>query len=644
MVRCIDEDVILRIIRDKNLLGKKQITSLKAIIEEAIIDNEIMIDILYENKILPLISNISYIKIYNYSYIQAYVVHGYFIYEDGQGNKITAINDLKILFSHDNFFKSIMLIKKYYFYKLLEKNFSHLTSIKAKYALEFKAGSIIAKNINYANKVIIFFAMFIATLIYLPTLFHIVNNISYCLQNILKSLLFVRAASMSFPRKRESSQTYKKQVFYRFILSRICNFCTKIKVILLDSHFRGNDIEECRNDVRPYIYDEASTIQNHKASSQIAQNEKKALPIYTILVPLYKELSKLRSIIKNISLINYPKDKLDVKIIIKDDDYLMIKELALYNLPSYFHVIFVPKSLPRTKPKALNYALEYSRGEYLVVYDAEDKPETDQLLKALAMFRNLPSEYVCLQAKLNFYNKNENVLTKLFNIEYSLWFEYILKGLSLLKLPTPLGGTSNHFKTDILNKLGGWDAYNVTEDAELGIRIYSQNYKVAILDSYTLEEAPNSLGNWLNQRSRWIKGFLQTFFVFKARKDKYRKFTLLQVITIYIFIGLSTYNFWSLPFIIFSIAINKNSIINYLWLINSIFSLLYLYSTALYILKNSLKSGKVKFQDIVALVLWGSYFILHTIASYKAVFEIIFCPFKWSKTKHGTSLEDFEQE
>ncbi|GAA5252295.1 glycosyltransferase family 2 protein [Candidatus Rickettsia kedanie] len=126
---------------------------------------------------------------------------------------------------------------------------------------------------------------------------------------------------------------------------------------------------------------------------------------------------------------------------------------------------------------------------------------------------------------------------------------------------------------DILNKLGGWDADNVTEDAELGIRIYSQNYKVAILDSYTLEEAPNSLGNWLNQKSRWIKGLLQTFFVFKAQKDKYRKFTLPQIITIYIFIGLSTYNFWSLPFIIFSIVINKNSIINYLWLVNSIFSL-----------------------------------------------------------------------
>ncbi|WP_231564309.1 glycosyltransferase family protein [Rickettsia rhipicephali] len=133
--------------------------------------------------------------------------------------------------------------------------------------------------------------------------------------------------------------------------------------------------------------------KNHSLESQIFHNEEKALPVYTVLVLLYKELSKLRSIIKNISLINYPKDKLGVKIIIEDDDYLMIKEIVLYNLPSYFHVISVPKSLPRTKPKALNYALEYSRGEYLVVYDAEDKPE--QLLKALAMLKNLPLEYAC---------------------------------------------------------------------------------------------------------------------------------------------------------------------------------------------------------------------------------------------------------
>lgn len=189
----INEDVILQIIRDKNLLNKNPLANLKTIIEEGIIDNELMIDIIHESKILPLINNISYIKIRNYSYAQEYIMHGYFVYEDETGNKITAINDLKLLFNRKNIILSIILIKKYFFYKSLEKNFSHLNTIKAKYALEFKIGPAVAKNINYANKIIIFFIIFITLLIYLPVLFHIANNISYCVQNILKSVLFIKA-------------------------------------------------------------------------------------------------------------------------------------------------------------------------------------------------------------------------------------------------------------------------------------------------------------------------------------------------------------------------------------------------------------------------------------------------------------------
>ncbi|HJD55509.1 MAG TPA: palindromic element RPE5 domain-containing protein [Rickettsia endosymbiont of Pyrocoelia pectoralis] len=749
MAQRIDEKIILRIAKDKNLLSKEQMVSFETIVNEELIDNEIMIDILYESKLLPIINEIIYVKICNYSLMQEYVTCGYFLYKDNDGNQITAINNLRLLFKYQDIYKSIILVRKYYFYKLLEKNFAHLTSIKAKYALEFKIGPIIAKNINYTGKVLVFFIIFIAVFFYMPILFHIANNISYFSQNILKSLLFIRAMRevssipMSFPQKRESKKIIKKcyafftgllRQNFRFFLamtqvSDTPDHSKKMKSRYMkinleksnrfvsqgakrtevrehpraykdivtnfggSSSIYSNDLENWNRHLRKLAYgrefvgdtqhstaaytivrEDASSGSTHKLPAEVEfpkmsnvkqgaskrslyligehasspkfcranSSKQQSIPIYTILVPLYKELSKLRSIIKNISSLDYPTNKLDVKIIIEDDDHLMIKELALYNLPYYFHVIFVPKSFPRTKPKALNYALEYSRGEYLVVYDAEDKPEPDQLIKALNMFGNLPPEYVCLQAKLNFYNKDENLLTKMFSIEYSLWFEYILKGLSLLNLPVPLGGTSNHFKTDILRTLGGWDAYNVTEDAELGVRICSQNYKVAVLDSYTLEESPNSLGNWLNQRSRWIKGFLQTFFIFQAQRNKYKNFTLLQIITIYIFIGLSTYNFWGLPFIIFSIITNKNSIINYLWLVNSIFSLLYLYGTAFYISKSCFRMRTVKLQDIIALILWGSYFILHTIASYKAVFEIIFYPFKWNKTKHGVSLENFE--
>ncbi|WP_232203672.1 glycosyltransferase [Rickettsia helvetica] len=291
------------------------------------------------------------------------------------------------MFSNNNIFRSIMLIKKYYFYKLLEKNFAHLTSIKAKYALEFKVGPIIAKNINYTNKIIIFFVVFIATLIYLPVLFHVAHNISYCLQNILKSLLFIRTVrELPLVRLHGSFDVIPVKDCLGGYQSRHCERLKGawqyIKMIkkcyafftgLLRQNFQFFLAMTTKpiHATMPYIDDKANSIQDYQAKPKISQNEEKALPVYTVLVPLYKELSKLRSIIKNISLINYPKDKLDVKIIIEDDDSLMIKEVALYNLPSYFHVILVPKSLPRTKkPKALNYALEYSRGEYLVVYDA----------------------------------------------------------------------------------------------------------------------------------------------------------------------------------------------------------------------------------------------------------------------------------
>ncbi len=361
------------------------------------------------------------------------------------------------------------------------------------------------------------------------------------------------------------------------------------------------------------------------------------LPIYTILVPLYKELGKLKAIIEAINNLNYPKFLLDVKIIVEDDDKLLIKELSLINLPSYIQVIKVPFSLPRTKPKALNYAMQYCRGKYLVVYDAEDKPEADQLLKALASFNSLPDEYACLQAKLNFYNKDENLLTKLLSIEYSIWFEYILKGLSILGLPVTLGGTSNHFKTDILRKVGNWDAYNVTEDAELGIRLYLQGYKVGMIDSYTLEEAPITLGNWLNQRARWSKGFIQTFLVLLQIPRDYNKLTYWQTTTVYIFIGVSSYSFFCLPWLFVTI-IKPSKLISYLALLNVSIGLAYLYSSAGYILAQFRKGGKkLSASDILALAIWPVYFLLHAIASYKAVWELLFTPFEWNKTDHDLS-------
>jgi len=175
-------------------------------------------------------------------------------------------------------------------------------------------------------------------------------------------------------------------------------------------------------------------------------------------------------------------------------------------LPDYVRVLVVPHSLPKTKPKACNYGLNYARGDFLVIYDAEDIPEPHQLKKAYLGFENALDSVKCLQAKLNYYNPDHNLLTRLFTAEYSLWFEVILPGLQSVNGYIPLGGTSNHFRTRDLITLEGWDPFNVTEDCDLGARIFKRGWRTAIIDSVTLEEANSNAWNWLRQRSRWIKG------------------------------------------------------------------------------------------------------------------------------------------
>lgn len=381
----------------------------------------------------------------------------------------------------------------------------------------------------------------------------------------------------------------------------------------------------------------------HKGLANVAEHQtlkvnNDTLPIYSILVPLYKEEKKVPSIIRALGNLNYPKDKLDIKLILEEDDEITLNAIGNITLDKHIGLIRVPYFLPRTKPKALNYAMPFVIGKYLTVYDAEDEPDPDQLLKALDAFNNLPEDYVCLQSKLNFYNAKENILTTLFSIEYSIWFEYLLKGLDLFGLPITLGGTSNHFKVDKLIEVGSWDAYNVTEDADLGIRLYLRGYKVSMINSTTLEEVPNNLKDWTMQRSRWIKGFIQTILVFSRNKNNFAKLGLLKYATVVTFIGLSTYSILFLPWLFFVLYLDLNQFSYYIWLINSFFSFSYLYAIAYFVLaKNDSQINIKTAYGILVLLIWPFYFILHTIAGYKSIFDIITSPFKWSKTPHGNN-------
>src|SRR3990167_4361137 len=237
------------------------------------------------------------------------------------------------------------------------------------------------------------------------------------------------------------------------------------------------------------------------------------LPTYSILCPLYHEARVLPQFVEAISALDWPKTRLDVMLLLEEDDTATIETAHSLNLPSYFRMLIVPASQPKTKPKASNYGWNYVKGEYVVIYDAEGRPEPDQLKKAYLAFRKVPASVACLQCKLNYYNPRHNLLTRLFTAEYSLWFDVVLPGLQSINTTIPLGGTSNHFRTKILKSLHGWDAFNVTEDCDLGSRLFKSGYTTAIIDSTTYEEANSHLGNWIRQRSRWIKGYLQTFLV-----------------------------------------------------------------------------------------------------------------------------------
>ncbi len=279
-------------------------------------------------------------------------------------------------------------------------------------------------------------------------------------------------------------------------------------------------------------------------------------PSYTILCPLFKETAVVPQFVEAIKALNYPPEQLQVLLLTEEID----KEtrIALYEmrLPAHFEILTVPAGTPQTKPRACNFGLLQARGQFIVIFDAEDKPEPYQLKKAVLTFANHGPEIACVQAKLNYYNSGQNLLTHWFTAEYSTWFDIMLPGLQRSGLSLPLGGTSNHFRTEVLRALGGWDAFNVTEDCDLGLRISQYGLKTAVLDSTTYEEATSRAKTWLFQRSRWIKGYMQTYLVHMRHplrmllRGQLRKFFSLQlVVGVWTFVLLINPVMWALTLI-----------------------------------------------------------------------------------------------
>lgn len=236
-------------------------------------------------------------------------------------------------------------------------------------------------------------------------------------------------------------------------------------------------------------------------------------PTYAVLVPLYDEAEVVPGLVAALERLDYPKDKLAIRFIVETSDAKTQAAFARQDLPPHMRVLVAPPGVPRTKPRALNFALAKTPGRYVVVFDAEDLPEPDQLRRAVVAFAHAPRSLACLQARLNTINPNESFLARQFTLEYSVLFDLLLPALERIGFPIPLGGTSNHFRRTALEAALAWDPHNVTEDADLGIRLARFGMKVGVLASTTWEDAPHTFKVWRGQRTRWLKGWMQTYIV-----------------------------------------------------------------------------------------------------------------------------------
>jgi len=237
------------------------------------------------------------------------------------------------------------------------------------------------------------------------------------------------------------------------------------------------------------------------------------LPLYSVLIPVYKESEIAPALVEAMSALTYPAGKLEIFFITEANDPKTRAALAAARPASHMQILTVPAGLPQTKPRALNFALQFASGDLVAIYDAEDVPEPSQLRRAAERFADAGPNLACVQARLSIYNPDDSFLTRQFTLEYAALFEAILPALERLGLPILLGGTSNHFRRTALSACCAWDAFNVTEDADLGVRLARQGYSVAMLDSDTWEEAPRSARAWFGQGTRWLKGWMQTYLV-----------------------------------------------------------------------------------------------------------------------------------
>jgi glycosyltransferase XagB len=367
------------------------------------------------------------------------------------------------------------------------------------------------------------------------------------------------------------------------------------------------------------------------------------LPLYSVLIPAYREPELIGELIAAINGIEYPRNRLDVKLLLEEDDEETIRAASAARRGPHIEIVLVPAAEPRTKPKALNYGLASAIGEYVTIYDAEDRPDKLQLRRAVAAFRRVGPSVACLQAKLSYHNAEQNVITRWFTAEYDAWFSQLLPGIG--NGPIPLGGTSNHFRRVVLVRAGAWDPFNVTEDADLGIRLYRRGWTAAVLDSTTFEEANSDFVNWVKQRSRWYKGYFQTWLVHSRRpRELWRQLGPRGFVGFNLFVGgtplLALINpfFWGLTLLWF---VGKPEVIQSIFPapLYYIGLLCWALGNVAVLYMNMISARAVGKPELLLTTLTSPlYWLMMSIAAVKGLLQLVKVPSFWEKTTHGLTI------
>jgi cellulose synthase/poly-beta-1,6-N-acetylglucosamine synthase-like glycosyltransferase len=367
------------------------------------------------------------------------------------------------------------------------------------------------------------------------------------------------------------------------------------------------------------------------------------LPKVSVLVPLYREGAILSKLIERLSKTDYPKELLDICLVLEAGDKTTQRALTHIRLPTWMRVIKAPPARLRTKPRAMNYALDFCFGDIVGIYDAEDAPEPDQISRMVAHFRRAGPEVACIQGYLDYYNPKQNWLSRCFTIEYAIWFRLVLQGVERMRLPVPLGGTSVFFRREVLVEVGAWDAHNVTEDADLGMRLARRGYRCAFEATTTYEEANCHAYPWVKQRSRWLKGYAMTWIThMRNPRALWRElgakgfltFNVILLGTLSSFLlAPAIWSFWLLAFGFEPVF--AKLLPDMAWRVLGVsFVASEILQAVLGVVATSGKGHRNLIGWVPTMVF---YWPLGTIAAYKAIYELLLAPFYWDKTKHGIS-------